>query len=135
MPISQKQIREVLSTYTNLTDAALDGASREVATLYGRAHAEGKREVTARQITGSVKGGQAVIRDPAGVLIQATPSVRLFIACCKVRDVLATVGSGKGSFGFATVSNPKLECPGLDKAFAPAASPEGEEVPVEHAEA
>ena len=130
MAIRQSEVRDILSQFTDLSDSALDGASRDVATVYGRAESEGKREASTRQLSGTVKNGVGIIRDPRGIMVPATPSVRLFLACCQLRDTLAKLASPKGAYGFASAGPCRLTCPGLDKAFSKPTVAESVENPV-----
>jgi len=116
------RVLEVVSQFSTLSPVVADRVAQEVATEYGRAQAAG--QATAGKLSGSVKAGQATVKDASGILLPATPCVRLFLACCILRDAADKVASPKGAYQFKVPITAKLECPGLEKAFAPVEQPE-----------
>lgn len=112
------RILDIVTTWSSVRPNTADAIAQEVATAYGRSTAK-----TDGKLSGSVKNGQGVIKDGSGVILPATPSVRLFLACCKLRDEVEKLASRKGAYGFDCAVAPKLSCPGLDSAFADHVAP------------
>lgn len=107
------RVLEVLTAWTDLPEAVADKVSQEVATEYGRNEAARK----GGKLSGSVRAGQATVKDSSGILLPATPCVRFFLAACNLRDAVEKIGSKKGAYGFDCAESPRLSCPGLVKAF------------------
>lgn len=114
----KSRVLEVVVKWSSVRPNTADAIAQEVATAYGRSNAK-----TDGKLSGSVKNGQGIIKDGAGVMLPATPSVRLFLACCKLRDEVEKLASRKGAYGFDCHTAPKLACPGLDAAFADHVAP------------
>lgn len=115
------RVLEVLTTWTNLPEEVSDKVAQEVATEYGRNEAARK----GGKLSGSVRAGQATVKDSSGIILTATPCVRFFLAACNLRDAVEKIGSRKGAYGFDCAESPRLSCPGLVKAFL------REEIPAE----
>lgn len=114
------RVLEVLLSWTNLPDDVADEVSQEVATEYGRNEAARK----GGKLSGSVRAGQATVKDSSGILLPATPCIRFFLAACNLRDAVEKISSKKGAYGFDCAETPRLSCPGLVKAFSHAETPE-----------
>lgn len=108
---------DLLTRFTSHDEATCRRMAGQFATEHGRAEAEGKRQ--GGKMTGSVRGGNATIKDSSGILLTATPVVRVVIACGILRDAVEKIESPKGAYGFKVPQYPKLECPGLAKALEP----------------
>lgn len=106
------RILEVIVKWSSVRTNTADAVAQEVATEYGRS-----KNKTDGKLSGSVKNGQGIIKDGSGIILPAIPSVRLFLACCKLRDEVEKLASRKGAYGFDCAVAPKLACPGLDAAF------------------